>query len=114
MKKSLSSVASILENLFKKPTSPLSEGYFLCQLSQVWEELAGEEIAKVAQPIRFKNHKLTIALPSSSHIQEMHFIKETLRQKINQSFPEKRVKRIYLQVKNSKPINFISIKDIIS
>ncbi len=114
VKKQLFSVASILEELFKKPKSPLSEGYFLCQLHQMWEELAGEEIAKVAHPVGFKNHRLTIALPSSSHVQEMHFVKETLRQKINQIFPDKKVKRIYLQVKNSKPLNFKSIKKIIS
>ena len=114
MKKPLFSASSILEELFKKRKSPLSEGYFLCQLHQVWEELAGEEIAKVAQPLCFKHHQLTLALPSSSHMQDLHFVKESLREKINQHFPDRRVKRISFQVKNSKPIPFQSIKNIIS
>ena len=114
MKRPLFPVASILEELFKKPKSPLSEGYFLCQLHQAWGELAGEEIAKIAQPIRFKNNQLTIALPSSSHIQEMHYVKETLRQKINASFPDKKIKSIYFQVKDAKPWDFKFVKNITS
>jgi len=108
----LSSISSILEEVFKKPKSPLSEGYFLCQLTQVWEELVGEEIAKVAFPVQFKNHQLTLSLPSSSHIQDMHFVKDTLRKKINQHFPDRKVYRILLKVKGSTSINFKSITNI--
>lgn len=99
MKKELQPLSSILEEVFKKKASPLSEGYFLSQLNYTWNDLAGCEIAKIALPIAFKNHRLTLSLPSSSHIQDMHFVKEILRKKINQAFPDKQVRRIQFQIR---------------
>ena len=101
MKTSLSSLSSILEKLFKKDQSPFSEIYFLFQLSLNWKQLAGEEIAKSAKPIQFKNRELILALPDSTHLQEMHFAKEFLRKKINKRFPEKKIQKISLRVKKN-------------
>ena len=95
------SVTGLLEELFKKKDSPLSEGYFLCQLIRVWKQLAGSSFADVAKPIQFSRHELTLALPSSAHIQEIQFAKETLRKKINEHFPNQKVNRIKLKIKNS-------------
>ena len=98
MKKKLIPLRDILEELFKK-NPVFSDIYFLYCLKKSWFLLAGEEITKASYPIRFKNKELTIALPSSSHLQEMHFIKEPLRRKINHSFPYMKVAKILLQVK---------------
>lgn len=100
MKKKLIPLRDILEDLFKKNTA-FSDIYFLYCLKKSWLSLTGEEITKVSCPIRFKNKELTIALPSSSHLQEMHFIKETLKRKINHSFPHIKVAKILLQVQTS-------------
>lgn len=100
MKPSLIPLSSILENLFKKKSSPFSEIYFLSQLHKHWKHLAGEEIAKFAFPAHFKNQELILSLPDSTHLQEMHFAKEALRKKINKQFPEKKIKKIILKVKN--------------
>ena len=98
MKKALSTISEVLEHAFKRKGSPLSEGYFICQLIRIWPEIAGQEIAKTGHPVQFKNRELTIALPSSSHLHEMHFVKEALRYKINQKFPERKIKKIILKV----------------
>ena len=102
MKKRLTSLSDILEGLFKKKTSVFSDIYFLYCLKQAWPELAGGEIAKTGRPLSFKNQELIIALPSSSHLHEMHFVKEALRKKINAFFPHIKIKKILLQVK--KPL----------
>ena len=81
MKAPLVSLSSVLEKLLKKKHSPLSEIYFLFQLSQNWKQLAGEEIAKFATPVQFKKQELILSLPDSTHLQEMHFAKETLKKK---------------------------------
>ena len=101
MKAPLTSLSSVLEGLFKKKQSPFSEIYFLFQLNQSWKQLAGEEIAKSASPVQFKNKELILALPDSTHLQEMHFAKETLRKKINKQFPEKKIQKIILRTKKS-------------
>lgn len=101
MKAPLVSLSSVLENLFKKRRSIFSEIYFLFQLRQNWQQLAGEEIAGFALPVQFKNQELVLALPDSTHLQEMYFVKDTLRKKINRQFPEKKIQRIILRVKKS-------------
>ena len=99
MKQPLVSISSVLESLFKKKQSHFSEIYFLFQLNRSWRELAGEEIAKYAFPIQFKNKNLILSLPDSTHLQEMHFAKEALRQKINKQFPDRSVQKVILRVK---------------
>ncbi|MDE0092548.1 MAG: DUF721 domain-containing protein [Oligoflexia bacterium] len=99
MKKSLVSISSVLENLFTKKTSPFTEIYFLFQLKQAWNQIAGNEISKLAVPSQFKNNSLFLNLPDSTHLQEMHFVKETLIEKINKHFPEVRVQKIILTAK---------------
>ncbi|MCZ0931767.1 MAG: DUF721 domain-containing protein [Oligoflexia bacterium] len=101
MKKSLVSLSSVLENLFKKKSSHFSEIYFLFQLKQVWNQIVGNKISKLAVPNQFKNNNLFLNLPDSTHLQEMHFAKEALREKINKRFPSAKIKKIILTVKNS-------------
>ena len=101
MKAPLVPISAVLETLFKKKQSHFSEIYFLFRLGRFWKKLAGEEIAKFAFPIQFKNKNLILSLPDSTHLQEMHFVRETLRKKINKQFPEKKVQKIILRVKKS-------------
>ena len=114
MKKGFSAVSDILEDVMKKKNSPLSGGYFICQLIRCWQELAGEEIAKTGRPVQFKNQELTLALPSSSHLNEMHFVKEALRHKINERFPDRKIKRIHLKVQSQSFIDEKWIDQILS
>lgn len=100
MKTPLVSLSHILEGLFKKKGSPFSEIYFLFQLRQNWVKLVGEEIAKSALPVQCKNQELVLTLPDSVHLQEMHFAKEMVRKKINSQFPEKKIQKISLRIKN--------------
>ena len=104
MKNTLSPLRDVLEELFKKKSSLFSDIYFLHCLKKDWQELAGEEIAKTGTPLCLKKGELTIGLPSSSHLHEMHFVKETLRKKINRKFPHIKLVKIHLQVK--KPHTF--------
>lgn len=106
MKKPLVSLSYVLEGLFKKKNSVFSEMYFLYQLNERWHQLAGEEISKMAIPAQFKNNELTLNMPDSTHLQEMHFAKELLRKKINKNFPERKVHKIRLIVKKtSRPFS---------
>ena len=98
MKPKLTPISTVVENLFKKESSPFSEIYFLFQLHKSWKQLAGQDIAKWASPIQFKNQELSLSLPDSTHLQEMHFAKEALKNNINNRFKDKKVKKIILRV----------------
>ena len=104
-KRRLTPVSEALKDIFQNPSSSLSGGYFLCRLIYSWKDIAGESIAKAGRPVQFKKHELTIAVPSSCHLQELQFVKEPLRQKINLRFPDREVKSIRLKIQNEKPIN---------
>ena len=104
-KRSLISASDILEDIFKNKRSVLSDGYFLCQLVSFWKDIAGESIAKAGQPVKVSKQELTISLPSSSHLQEMQFIKKELRRKINQQFPHRKIKRIRLKIQTGDSID---------
>ena len=104
-KRSLTPASDILEDIFKNKRSGLSDGYFLCQLVSFWEDIAGESIAKAGQPVKVTKQELTISLPSSSHLQEMQFIKEELRHKINQRFPNRKIRRIRLKIQTEDSID---------
>ena len=97
MKKKLIAISSVIEELFSKKSSQFSEIYFLSQLNQSWKKLSGGEISQQAKPIQFKKQILFLQVPDSTYIQEMHFVKEALKNKINQKFPEYKVKKIILK-----------------
>ena len=81
MKNPFSPLSSILESLFKKDKSPLSEIYFLFQLHRNWKQLAGEEIAKSARPSQFKNQELILTLARFHSSPRNAFFKGTFEKK---------------------------------
>ena len=87
-------LSDIVEGLFTEKSSQFLEIYFLFQLRQAWTKIAGEEISQKAKPIKFKNQTLFLRLPDSTHIQEIHFVKEALKNKINQHFPDYKIQKI--------------------
>ena len=105
MKKPLVSISSVLENLFKKKSSHFSEIYFLFQLKHIWSQIVGNKISEMAVPNQFKNNNLFLSLPDSTHLQEMHFAKETLKEKINDRFPSVKIQKIILTVKNKSQLH---------
>ena len=98
MKNKLTPLSQVIERVFTKPSSAFLEISFLFQLRHSWEKIAGKGFAQNAWPIRFKRQELFISLPDSTYIQEMHFVKETLRKKINKKFPFYKVKKIHLHL----------------
>ena len=97
-KKKLIPLSDAIESLFTKKSSPFLEIYFLFQLKKSWKELAGEEISQKAEPLYFRKQTLFLKLPDSTHIQEMHFVKETLKDKINQKFSDYKVQKIFFKI----------------
>ena len=87
-------LSAVVEGLFTEKSSQFLEIYFLFQVRRAWAKIAGEEISQRAKPIKFKNHILFLKLPDSTHVQEIHFVKESLKNKINRHFPEYKVKKL--------------------
>ena len=98
MKNKLTPLSQVIEKLFTKSSDRFLEISFLFQLRKSWDSIAGKDFAKQAWPIRYKKQELFISLPNSAYLQEIHFVKESLRTKINKKFPLYKVKKIRLQI----------------
>ena len=90
-------LSTVVEGLFTEKSSQFLEIYFLFQVRQAWTKIAGEEISQRAKPIKFENQILFLKLPDSTHIQEIHFVKEILKNKINRHFPEYKVEKLLFE-----------------
>ena len=62
---------------------------------EAWNQVAGEGLAAVARPVRFRQGELAVDVSSASHFHELvAFTGEGLRKRLNEALGEDRVKRL--------------------
>lgn len=93
-KKKLSLGSEVLQSLFENGKSPLSEQFMRWKLWAKWEEVVGPTIAKNAEPVGFQRGVLYVWVRNSSWMQQMIFMKDQIRDTINQKFDNNFVKYI--------------------
>jgi hypothetical protein len=101
-------VASLLEWVCKE--LDLEAGLKAYRVFEVWEEVVGETIAKKAAPEAIRNRVLIVKVSSSPWIQELQFMKEMIKEKLNDRLGEKLIDDLFFQIGNVKvykdsPIN---------
>ncbi len=60
-----------------------------------WDEEVGESIAKHAQPAGFRSGVLSVRVDSATWMQELQFLKEGLRTRLNQRLGEPLIRDVY-------------------
>ena len=90
----LSIGSEVLQRLFENGKSPLSEQFLRWKLWAKWEEVVGPTIAKNAEPVGFQRGVLYVWVRNSTWMQQMTFMKDPMRDTINQKFEHKFVKYI--------------------
>lgn len=95
-KNQLVSVRSILNNLSLFQDLPPT--LLLLHLTKNWSQIGGEVWGPVSRPTSYKDKILTLKMKSSCHLQEAHFQKEQLMNKINGYFKTKYIQKIRLIV----------------
>ncbi|AHZ83777.1 DUF721 domain-containing protein [Bdellovibrio bacteriovorus] len=90
----LSIGSEVLQRLFENGKSPLSEQFMRWKLWAKWEEVVGPTIAKNAEPVGFQRGVLYVWVRNSSWMQQMIFMKDPIRDTINQKFENNFVKYI--------------------
>ena len=79
--KKLHSVSEVINNV---QISSKNESAFTCiQIHQNWEKIIGSYWSKICQPVGYNYPCLIIRVPSSSHMHEVQFQKESIVKKIN-------------------------------
>lgn len=90
----LSIGSEVLQSLFENGKSPLSEQFLRWKLWAKWDEVVGPTIAKNAEPVGFQRGVLYVWVRNSSWMQQMIFMKDPIRETINQKFQSNFVKYI--------------------
>ncbi|HWU44534.1 MAG TPA: DUF721 domain-containing protein [Bdellovibrio sp.] len=93
-KKKLSLGSEVLQSLFENGKSPLSEQFLRWKLWAKWEEVVGPTIAKNAEPVGFQRGVLYVWVRNSTWMQQMIFMKDPIRETINQKFQNNFVRYI--------------------
>ena len=95
-KSNLLSMSNILHHLFDQGQSPLKDQFQRWKLWNSWAEVAGASIASYSDPVGYNRGVLIIWVKSSSHMQELTYILENLRDRINAFVGRNYVKSIRL------------------
>ena len=61
---------------------------------KIWDEVVGDPIAGNAQPSWIKNGRLRVKVSDPIWLQELEFVEETIKEKLNGKLGRKAVKRI--------------------
>ena len=86
-------VAGVLRTVF--PDSAEPEKLRAYRAWEVWSEVVGPANARGAQPIKFRSGKLFVAVFHPALMQELQFVKERIRRRLNQRIGAEVITHIY-------------------
>jgi hypothetical protein len=74
----------VLQSLFKDGKHPLSDQFLRWKIWAQWEEVVGPSFSKNCLPVGFNNGNLNLWVKSASWLQEMRFLLDDIRSRVNQ------------------------------
>jgi len=87
------SVAGVLRTVFPDSADP--EKLRAYRAWEVWSEAVGPANAKKAQPTKFRNGKLFVTVLHPALMQELQFVKERIRRRLNRLIGAEVITHIY-------------------
>ncbi len=95
-KKSLTSLKDIISELLESGALPFEPDD--ARIWKVWDEVVGPVIARNAQPLRIKNRQLRVRVSDPIWFQELKFMEESIREKLNDELGREAVTKIEFSV----------------
>ncbi|MBN2467994.1 MAG: DUF721 domain-containing protein, partial [Deltaproteobacteria bacterium] len=77
----MEALKSILDNFFRKPK--LKSVVDSRRVLAVWDSAVGTLVARHAQPKKLQDHTLWVEVDNSTWMQQMHFMEEKIKTKLN-------------------------------
>jgi predicted nucleic acid-binding Zn ribbon protein len=91
-KKSLIPLKDVLSSLFSDAKLPFNPDD--ARIWKEWEDAVGAAIAKNAQPEWIKDGKLRVKVSDPIWLQELGFVEQTIKEKLNQKLGRRAVEKI--------------------
>ncbi len=95
-KKSLTSLKDIIGNLLSNGSLPFNPDD--ADIWNFWDEVVGSAVSKNTRPSRIRNGMLRVTVSDPVWLQELQFIGESLREKLNDKLGRNAVKRIEFRI----------------
>ena len=87
----LESLDGVVEELLRR-RDPTGRGVFaLYRIVRVWRRALGERVAARATPVAFADGTLVAAVRGATWLQELQFLREEVRRKLNEALGEELV-----------------------
>lgn len=90
----LTDLSSVLQTLLADGKSPLSDQFLKFKLVKSWKKIVGPTAAEASLPVSLKFARLVIWVKSSTRLQELKFMEEDLKHRINAFLGSDQVKEI--------------------
>lgn len=90
----LESVADVLQTLLQDVKSPVSDGFKRWRLEKDWASIVGPSIGAATAPADYRDGVLFVWTRSSAWIQQLHFVRDEIRDKVNTHLGKKWVTRV--------------------
>lgn len=90
----LTDLSSVLQSLLANGKSPLSDQFLKFKLVKSWKKIVGPTAAEASLPVSLKFSRLVIWVKSSTRLQEMRFMEEDLKHRINTYLGTDQIKEI--------------------
>lgn len=91
-KDKLTSLKNIIADIFGDSKLPFNPDDAL--IWKVWDEAVGPTISKNAHPLWIKDRNLRVTVSDPIWLQELRFVEETMKDKINEKLGRKAVEKI--------------------
>lgn len=86
--------SEVLQRLFESGNSPLSEQFMRWKLWARWSEFVGPTVSKNTEPVGFYRGTLYLCVRNSSWMQQLTFMKDHIKNSINEKLGRQFVKNI--------------------
>jgi len=95
-KNSLIPLKDVITNLLSDGTLPFNPDD--ARIWRVWDEVVGPAISSNARPSWIKNGKLKVRVSDPIWLQELEFVEESIREKLNTKLGRKAIDRIEFRI----------------
>lgn len=98
--------SEVLQSLFENGKSPLSDQFIRWKIWARWKEIVGPTIGQNTEPVGYVRGVLYLWVPSSVWMQQIHFMKNQIKDVVNRKLGKVYVKDVKLTLDRKEvPIN---------
>lgn len=95
-KDTMTHLKDILDGLLSGTNLPFNPAD--AEIWEIWEEVVGKTIAEHARPSTIRNKKLRVNVSEPIWLQELEFVAETIKEKLNKKLRRNAVEKIIFRL----------------